>query len=177
MTRYLDVNFPRLAPRRQVFASKGSVAMSREKRTTIIEALTANGTSRPDSVAMRYCPGGRSVEDDWQVLSWADYLLGARQVAGGLAELGIGPGERVAILSANRVEWHLADLGILSNASVTVPVYPTSSPSQIAYILDHAEATVCFVDTHAQLGKLLSVRDRLPALKRLVLSEGPRTRW
>ena len=84
------------------------------------------------------------------------------------------PGERVAILSANRVEWHLADLGTLLNGSVTVPVYPTSSPAQIAYILGHADVTVCFVDTHAQLGKVLEVRDQLPALKRVVLADGAR---
>ena len=99
-------------------------------------------------------------------MTWAEYLLAARQVAGGLAELGVGPGQRVAILSANRVEWHLADHGTLLNGSVSVPVYPTSSPAQVAYILGHANVAVCFVDTHAQLGKVLEVRDELPALAR-----------
>jgi len=77
-------------------------------------------------------------------------------------------------MSANRAEWHMADMGTLFNGSVTVPIYPTSSPSQIAYVLGHAEATVCFVDTHAQLGKIMEVRDQLPALKRLILSDGTR---
>jgi len=107
-------------------------------------------------------------------MTWAEYLLAARQVAGGLAELGVGPGQRVAILSANRVEWHLADHGTLLNGSVSVPVYPTSSPAQVAYILGHANVAVCFVDTHAQLGKVLEVRDELPALERVVLADGAR---
>lgn len=123
---------------------------------------------------MRYLPAGHRGEGAWGRLSWAEYLLAARQVAGGLAELGVVPGGRVGILSANRVEWHLADLGTLLNGSVTVPVYPTSSAAQIAHILGHCEATACFVDTHAQLGRLMEVRDRLPALKRLILAEGDR---
>jgi long-chain acyl-CoA synthetase len=55
-----------------------------------------------------------------------------------------------------------------------VPVYPTSSPAQVAYILGHANVAVCFVDTHAQLGKVLEVRDELPALERVVLADGAR---
>ena len=116
----------------------------------------------------------RPAEGDWRVLTWAEYLLAAREIAAGLAELGVAPGGRVAILSANRMEWHLADLGILFNGSVTVPVYPTSSPSQIAYVLGHADVTVCFVGTHAQLGKLIEVREHLPALERVILVEGVR---
>ncbi len=141
---------------------------------TIVDALVANGRRRPDRPAMRYCPAGRSIEEEWKVVTWAENLLAARQIAGGLAELGVVPGERVAILSANRVEWHLADLGTLLNGSVTVPVYPTSSASQVAYILGHAEAAVCFVDTHARLGKLIEVRDELPSLSRVILTEGTR---
>ena len=123
---------------------------------------------------MRHRPDERSTAGEWEVITWAEYLLAARQVAGGLAELGVEPGQRVAILSANRAEWHLADLGTLLNGSVTVPIYPTSSPAQIAYILGHANVTVCFVDTHAQLGKVLEVRDQLPALERVVLADGAR---
>ena len=142
--------------------------------STIVAALAANGERLPAQPAMRYCPPGHPVEEEWKAVSWGEYLLGARQVSGGLADLGVVPGGRVGILSANRVEWHLADLGTLLNGSVTVPVYPTSSPSQMAYILGHAEATVCFVDTHAQLGKIMQVRDQLPALKRLILTDGTR---
>jgi long-chain acyl-CoA synthetase len=108
-------------------------------------------------------------EDGWNLVTWADYERDVRRVAAGLAEFGIGRGDRVGILSANRAEWHLADLGSLANGSVSVPIYLTSSPSQIAYILRHSEARVCFVDSHEQLGKVLEVRGDLPRLERLVL--------
>jgi long-chain acyl-CoA synthetase len=137
---------------------------------TIVDALIANGHLHPDRPAMRY----RAAEhrDEWEIVTWRQYLVAARQVAEGLAELGVEPGDRVAILAANRVEWHLADAGILANGSVTVPVYPTSSSSQVAYILGHSGVRVCFVDSHGQLGKVLEIRDQLPKLERVVLVDG-----
>jgi long-chain acyl-CoA synthetase len=137
---------------------------------TIVEALVLNARDHADRPAMRH-----RAESGWEVLTWADYERDVRQVAAGLAELGVEPGEAVGIVSGNCVEWHLADLGSLVNGSVSVPVYPTNSPSQIAYILGHAEARVCFVDTHEQLGKVLEVRDELPRLERLILC-GPSRR-
>jgi len=136
----------------------------------VVESLVLNVRDHPDRPAMR-----RWGETGWEVLSWTDYRRAVGEVAGGLAELGVGAGEAVGILSANNPEWHLSDLGILVNGSVTVPLYPTSSPTQIAYILGHAEARACFVDTHEQLGKVLQVRDELPRLERLILC-GPTRR-
>jgi long-chain acyl-CoA synthetase len=129
-----------------------------------------NARDHSERPAMRH-----RAEAGWEVLTWADYERDVRQVAAGLAELGVEPGETVGMVSTNCVEWHLADLGSLVNGSVSVPVYPTSSPSQIAYILGHAEARVCFVDTHEQLGKVLEVRGELPRLERLILC-GPSRR-
>ena len=153
---------------------KRSVGVPAEQGATIVDALKANGQRYPGRPAMRRCPDERSTFGESEGITWAEYLVAATQIAAGLAELGVDPGQRVAILSANSVEWHLADLGTLLNGSVTVPIYPTSSPAQVAYILSHAEVVVCFVDTHAQLGKVLEVHDELPALKRVVLADGAR---
>jgi long-chain acyl-CoA synthetase len=157
-----------------VKTGRRTIGVPAEQGATIVEALIANGRRLPDRPAMRHCPAERPTQGEWKVLTWAEYLLAARQIAGGLADLGVGVGERVAILSANRVEWHLADLGTLLNGSVTVPIYPTSAPSQIAYILGHAEVEVCFVDNRAQLGKLIEIRGQLPALKRIIIAGGAR---
>jgi long-chain acyl-CoA synthetase len=151
-----------------------SIGVPAAQGDTVVDALIANGQRIPDRPAMRHCPAERRSEGEWQAITWAEYLLAARQIAAGLAELGVGRGGRVAILSANRVEWHLADLGTLLNGAVTVPVYPTSSPSQVAYILGHAQVEVCLVDTRAQLGKLIGIRDQLPALKRAIIADGAR---
>jgi long-chain acyl-CoA synthetase len=121
---------------------------------------------------MRSRGAGQPSTAPWNVVTWSEYLLRVRRVAAGLAELGVEPGERVAILGGNSVEWHVADLGSLANGSVTVPIYPTSSPAQIAYLLRHAGVRVCVVDSHTQLGKVLEVREQLPALDRIVLADG-----
>ncbi|MGO9962936.1 MAG: AMP-dependent synthetase/ligase [Acidimicrobiales bacterium] len=157
------------APRRE-----RSIGVPAEQGGTVVDALIANGRRIPDRPAMRHCPAERPNEAEWKAITWAEYVLAARQIAAGLAELGVGRGGRVAILSANRVEWHLADLGTLLDGAVTVPVYPTSSPAQVAYILGHADVEVCFVDTRAQLGKLIGIRDQLPSLKRAIVADGAR---
>ncbi|HVA75213.1 MAG TPA: long-chain fatty acid--CoA ligase [Acidimicrobiales bacterium] len=140
------------------------------KAPTIVSALVANATLRPDRPAMRYRDAGGS----WSTITWKEYETTVSQVAAGLAALGLEPGARVAILASNCPEWHFADLGILANRCVTVPIYPTSSPAQISYILRHSGASICFVDTHDQVGKVLLVRDEVPSLRYLVLTDHAR---
>jgi long-chain acyl-CoA synthetase len=151
-----------------------SIGVPAEQGATIVDALIANGRRIPDRPAMLQRTAEEPTEGDWKALTWGEYLLAARQIAGGLAELGVERGGRVAILSTNRVEWHLTDLGTLLNGSVTVPVYPTSAPAQVAYILGHAQVEVCLVDTRAQLAKVLGIRDQLPSLRRVVIADGAR---
>ncbi len=146
------------------------VGVPPEQGATIVEALASNASRRAGSPAMR----NRSAGGDWEVITWSDYQLQVSRVAAGLAALGVEPGERVAILSANRPEWHLVDLGAMSNGNTTVPVYPTSSAQQLAYALGHSRAVVCFVDSHSHLGQALEVRDQLPALRQIVIMDGTR---
>ena len=132
---------------------------------TIVDAFRENLRRRPDDPALR-----RHVEGGgWEMLTWADYGTAVSEVTAGLAELGIGAGEHVGIFSNNRLEWHVADLGSLSNGCVTVPLYQTSAPEQVAYILGHADARVCFVENEDLLGRILAVRDMLPKLDRIVV--------
>ena len=132
--------------------------------TTIIEAFQRNVRHLPGQPALRH-----RGPDAWETLSWAEYGRAAAEVSAALIELGVEPGERVAILSNNRVEWHLADLGALHAGAVTVPLYQTSAPEQVAYILDHSAARVCFVENAEQRAKVLAVRERLHKLQRVVV--------
>ncbi len=134
--------------------------------TNIVEAFRASVLRIPGHPAMR-----RRTHEGWETVTWADYGRSVSEVTAGLADLGIGPGERVAILSGNRVEWHVSDLGALSNASITVPVYPTSSAEQVGYILGHCGARLCFVENDELLAKVLEVRSALPKLDRVVVFE------
>jgi len=131
---------------------------------TVIDAFRANVRTIPGRPALR-----RRAHVGWETLTWADYGQGVDEVTAGLADFGMGPGERVAILSANRVEWHLADVGALANGAVTVPIYPTSSAEQVGYVLNHSGARLCFVENDELLAKVLEVRDTLPKLDRVVV--------
>jgi len=132
--------------------------------TTVVERFRGRVEEQPARTALRYRDGER-----WSAITWGDYGTAVDQTAAGLIGLGLEPGDRVGLLSANRPEWHIADLAILSAGCVTVPVYPTSSSSQAAYVLDNAECRACFVDSPAQLAKVLLHRDDLPALERIVV--------
>ncbi len=84
-----------------------------------------------------------------------------------LAEAGIGPGAKAAILSENRVEWALADLAVLGNGGVDVPIYPTLLPETIAFILNDCRPTVLFLSTPAQAEKIAAIRDQLPVIEHI----------
>lgn len=107
----------------------------------------------------------------WQEITWAEYGRLVRLTAYGLRSLGVGRGDRVAIVGENRPEWLLTDLGALACGAVNVGIYPTSSPEQVAYILGHSEARVYVVEGEEQLDKALEVRDRLPHLQRIVVMD------
>lgn len=87
-----------------------------------------------------------------------------RAVRLGLESLGIGRGDRVAILAENRLEWALADLGIMGLGAVDVPIYPTLLPDAIRYILRDCRPKAVFVSTDEQARKIASIRDDLPFL-------------
>jgi len=131
---------------------------------TIVDAFCYNVERLGDRPALRWRAGS-----NWTALSWSGYGQAVAEVAGGLADIGIAAGDRVAILSDNCPQWHLADFGVLASGAVTVPIYQTSPPQQVAYVLDNAEARLCFVDTVQQMEKVLQVRDQLPELQRVVV--------
>jgi long-chain acyl-CoA synthetase len=100
--------------------------------------------------------------------STRDWFDRVRDLALGLSSLGVGMGDRVAIVSESRPEWLSADFAILTLGAVTVPVYATLTPAQIRYIIHDAGARVAFVSTTEQLEKLQRVRHELPSLEAIV---------
>ena len=108
----------------------------------------------------------------WQGISWQQLRSTVRHIARGLLTLDLQAGDRVAILSDNRAQWVQCDLGIMAAAGITVPVYASSTPDQAAYILQDAGVTALFIDTSAQLDKILAMRTPVPSLKHLVIMVG-----
>jgi long-chain acyl-CoA synthetase len=104
----------------------------------------------------------------WENVSADEALADVESLALGLRAQGIGPGDRVAILSENRYEWPVADLAILGLGAISVPIYPTLTAQQVRYMLENSEAKLAIVSTPAQLEKLHAVADGLPHLRTLV---------
>src|ERR671915_383802 len=94
-----------------------------------------------------------------------------RELAGGLAALGLEPGDRVALLGETRPEWTLADAAILAAGLVVVPVYQTNSPDECRYVVDHSGARAIILEDAGQLEKIEAVRDALPGLEHVISME------
>jgi len=94
-----------------------------------------------------------------------------RDFALALSTLGVQRGDRVALLSENRPEWAVSDFAILSEGAITVPVYQTNSPKEVAYILNNAEVKVVIVSTGEQLEKVRSIRSDVPSLERVIVMD------
>lgn len=129
----------------------------------LAEVLRRQGERLGPRPALRYKKHGL-----FHDLSWGDYAADARACAAALIDAGVAPGERVGLLSENRLEWLLADMGILTAAAVNVPPHAPLSARQIHYQLDDSEAVWLFVSTKAQLEKVEQVRAELPQLRGIV---------
>src|SRR5262249_19820090 len=102
-------------------------------------------------------------------LSWQRYREEAVACASALVDVGVQPGDRVGLLAENRLEWLLADMGLLSAAAVNVPPHAPLTARQIHFQLADAGVSWLFVSTVAQLEKIQQVWSELPALRGVVV--------
>ncbi len=123
--------------------------------------------------------GGGSVrylvprDGEWVPMTYRQVGCAVREMANGLMSLGLSRSDKVAILSGTRVEWCLADIAGILGGFVTVPIYPSSLPDQVRYILGHSRARVVFVEDGAQWNKVAGVWKELPSLSTVILLTGP----
>jgi long-chain acyl-CoA synthetase len=100
----------------------------------------------------------------WYTVSWAEYYANCRAIGLALADAGCRPGDVVSVLAENRPEWLYADMGAQCMGLLGNGIYPTSSPEQVAYILENSDTRVVFVENEEQLDKVLAVRAQCPRL-------------
>ena len=93
-------------------------------------------------------------QDVWQSISWSEFRMNVIRAALGLRRLGIGPGDRIALLSENRPEWAFTDFGALTAGAATVPIYATSSLKESCYVVRHSDARAIFVSNQDQFSKI-----------------------
>ncbi|MEU0333067.1 AMP-dependent synthetase/ligase [Streptomyces sp. NPDC006193] len=125
----------------------------------------------PDAEAYRYPVPAASGQgpDDWKSLSWSQAADRVYAIAAGLIELGLEPEQRVALASSTRVEWILADLGILCAGGATTTVYPQTDADESAFILSDSGSRVLIAEDAAQVAKAVEKRAGLPDLVKVVV--------
>ncbi len=117
----------------------------------------------PNDTAMRVKHAGL-----WQDITWADYQRSVKEVAYGLAALGVGVGDRVAIQSENRPEWLFVDVAVVALRAVTVGLYPTNPTPEIVYLLGNSGSRVLIAEDQEQVDKALDAVDDCPDLEWIV---------
>jgi long-chain acyl-CoA synthetase len=134
---------------------------------TIGELFANRAKATPNAPAFMSKQGGA-----WHTKSWGEAYERAERIAHGLLASGLKPGERVAILAGSREEWTLCDLALVMAAGVTVPLYPSNTAEQCAYILNDSESAAIFVENAKQLAKIEPLVRGLAALRLVCVMDG-----
>src|SRR3954466_10882049 len=117
-------------------------------------------------------PAARFKRDNqWRDVSYAELGGIVAEIARGFVDLGLAQGDRVALLCTTRVEWTYADFGITTAGGVVVPVYPTNSPEECAWVAGNSQSRFVVCEDAAQVAKILAVREQLPRLEAIVAVE------
>jgi long-chain acyl-CoA synthetase len=105
----------------------------------------------------------------WHDVSYAELGKIVSEVGRGLIDLGIEPGDHVAILCTTRPEWTYVDFGITTAGAVAVPIYPTNSPEECRWVAANSESVAIVCEDAAQVAKIRKVRADLPALETVIV--------
>jgi long-chain acyl-CoA synthetase len=131
---------------------------------TLIEALRRSATSHPEIVAVR-------TADDSVSLTWSELLRRVEAVAGGLAKLGVGRGDTVAVMLGNRPEFHVVDLAAAILGATPFSIYLTYPPREIQYLIRDSGARIAVVEQE-YLAPMLEARKDLPELEHVIVVDG-----
>lgn len=135
---------------------------------TVATAFRDRVRRRPDAVALREKDG-----EGWRELTWAAYADQACRLAAALGGLGIGRGDRVALMMRNRPEFHVADVAVVLLGATPISIYNSSSAEQVRYLAGHCGAVAAILEGEAFLTRVAEARDGLPALREVVVIDEP----
>ena len=106
------------------------------------------------------------IDGKWESVTTEKFLEKANLISRGLIALGIEPGQKVGLVSNNRVEWNIMDIGIQQIGAIGVPIYPNISTKDYKYIFTDADIKLCVTSNEELFGKIDSIKDELPSLKK-----------
>jgi long-chain acyl-CoA synthetase len=134
---------------------------------TFIDLFNQRVAETPDNTALLHSVGG-----SWEPISWLEYDQQTSHIAHGLMSLGLEPGDRVALLSHSRVEWVLADIGILKAGCCSVPIHANSMSDQVEHLLADSGAKAIFVESEKELACVRKVSAKT-ALEHVLVMRSP----
>ncbi len=138
-----------------------------ERAMTLPQLFRDRAARFGDRVARRRKRGGQ-----WVAQTWNEWARSVDEIARGLISAGVKPKQAVAIVSNTRAEWVECDLGIMSAGAVTIPIYPSSLPDAIEYIVNNSEAVAIVCENDEQAAKVKQIKAKCPTLKKIVVIEG-----
>jgi len=133
------------------------------REDTLPKLLLRNAARLDNKVALREKEFGI-----WQSVSWRAYARHVQDFALGLAALGFRRGDKVAIIGDNRPEWLYTELAAQALGGAAVGIYQDSLPRELAYIIDHADATMVVVEDQEQVDKVLEIKEELPRVRKVI---------
>ena len=131
---------------------------------TMIEAFHRTARAHPEIVAVR-------TRDDEVSITWGELRERADALAGGLAKLGVGRGDTVALMFGNAPEFHLSDLAVMTLGATPFSIYQTYTSEQIRYLVSDAGARVAIIQPQF-VANVLEARGELPDLEHVVVAGG-----
>jgi long-chain acyl-CoA synthetase len=146
---------------------EATAELERASSQTIADLIQRAARLFGDRTAQRH-----KVDGAWRDVRFAEMGEIVSEVARGLIDLGIEPGQRVSILCTTRVEWAWCSFAVSAAGGVVVPIYPTNSSEECAWVVGNSEATAIICEDASQVAKVEAVRDRLPALRHIVVIDG-----
>ncbi|MEV4411435.1 long-chain fatty acid--CoA ligase [Catellatospora sp. NPDC049609] len=148
-----------------------TAALIAARPASVAHLFLARIRDSADAEAYRFPRPSAGGGEHWESLTWGQTGQRVMAIAAGLISLGVRPEDRVAIAAGTRVEWILADLGILCAGAATTTVYPSTDADETAYILADSGSRVLFAEDAAQLAKVAGQRERLPELTAVITFE------
>jgi long-chain acyl-CoA synthetase len=104
------------------------------------------------------------IDGSWIGVSTQELVVQSNEISRGLLAMGIKPGDKIGLISNNRFEWHIMDIGILQIGAITVPIYPTISADDYEFIFNHAELKLVIVSSEDILVKVNQIKSKVPSL-------------
>jgi long-chain acyl-CoA synthetase len=133
---------------------------------TFARLLVRNARTMGDKVALREKEFGI-----WQSFTWREYHDAVRDLSLGFIALGLGRGDRIAIIGDNRPEWVWSEIAAQAAGAASVGLYQDSNVSEVAYVIDHCDASIVVAEDQEQVDKILEMLEKLPKVRHVVYTD------